>query len=71
MHSGKNLGLAVKERMEASGLSLQRLARKAGITRVTLRAIVNGKTQNPGVLTLTRIARALDTTVGHLLGEVE
>lgn len=47
------------------------VADAAGLGPTSVRDIVTGKTISPTVLTLERIAKALDVTLGELLGVVE
>jgi SOS-response transcriptional repressor LexA len=51
------------------GLTQSRLAELAGIPNETLNRIARGRTKNPGVLTLSKIANALGGTVGWFLEE--
>ena len=58
----------VKRYRKAIGLSQEKLAQKAGITYSTLTKIEAGYNTNPKVLSLARIAKALDVTVTDLPG---
>ncbi len=49
-------------------LSLSKLAEESGISKSLLHRIENQETANPELETLRKIARALNTTVGDLLG---
>lgn len=46
------------------------LARAAKLDQGTISKILNGRTANPGIDALQKIARALDLTVSELIGEV-
>ena len=58
----------VKRYRKTKGLSQEKLAQEAGITYSTLTKIEAGYNTNPKVLSLARIAKALDVTVTDLLG---
>ncbi len=62
------VGLIVKKKREAKGLSQNQLAKKAGISQASLNAL-ESKTNNPSVETVFLLASALDCTVAELLGE--
>ena len=63
------VGQIVKKKRELSGLSQNKLAKKAGISQASLNAL-ESKTNNPSVETLYLLAAALDCSVCELLGEV-
>lgn len=65
MDIGTRLGEVIRKR----GLVQARVADMAGVPKETLNRIVKGATKDPRVMTLTKIAMALDLTVGWLLGE--
>ena len=52
------------------GLTIQKLADKAGITYATLWNIENEESQ-PKADTLVKIAKALNVSIGELIGEVK
>ncbi len=62
----KKLGRKIKELRKARDLSQQELARRAGIGRVTLSRLENGK-QSPRFQTVTAIAGTLDITLQKLI----
>ena len=62
------LGDNLKRFRKAKGLSQEKLAQKAGVTYSTLSKIEAGYNTNPKVLSLIRLAKALDVTVTDLLG---
>ena len=64
-------GRRIAELRARQGLSQAKLARVAGISRQTLRAIEGGTVRRPHDYTLARIASALEVTVAELLGEEE
>ncbi|HYH09062.1 MAG TPA: LexA family transcriptional regulator [Thermoanaerobaculia bacterium] len=63
------IGDRLRDVIEKRGLVQSRVAELAGVPDETLSRIVTGVTKNPGVLTVRKIASALDLTVGWLLGE--
>jgi transcriptional regulator with XRE-family HTH domain len=66
----RTVGARVRARREARGGSLTTLAQRSGAYRGTIWLVEVGRVQ-PGLLTLRRLAAALDCTVGDLLGETE
>lgn len=60
------MGNYVKKRREDLGLTQDELAIKAGLSRQTISSIENGTNRGVTSSTLTKIATALDTTVGAL-----
>lgn len=52
-----------------AGLSLSQLAAASGVPISTIHAIELGESKNPGVLTLSLIAVALDVDLADLLGK--
>lgn len=66
------LGARITELRELRGLSLGALAELAGgIAKSYLAKLERGEVENPGLRTLSGIARALDVTVADLLTPVE
>jgi transcriptional regulator with XRE-family HTH domain len=59
------LGLNVRNKRKALGLSQQHLATKSGLNRTYLSEFERGK-RNPNLLTVWRIARALGTSLAAL-----
>lgn len=53
--------------IEQRGITVNRLATLSGITQSTVENIVHGKTRNPKLKTLHRLACGLDMTVSELL----
>ena len=64
----EELGAVLRERRASQGLSQQALADRAGLSRNFVAQVERGES-SPTVSTLTRLAVALATTVGELLGE--
>lgn len=60
----------IKEYRLKRGMTIEHLARAAGITRTYLSLIENGKADNISTKVLVRIASALDTKVDDLLDSV-
>lgn len=63
-----NVGLIIKKKREAIGISQNQLAKKANIAQASLNAL-ESKVNNPRVYTLYQLADALDCSVSELLGE--
>ena len=63
-HAG--IGARVRQARERRGLTQFELSARADIKLDTLRAIEQGRTTNPGVLTLLRIADELEVTIDFL-----
>ena len=53
--------------IDQRGITVNRLATLSGITQSTVETIVHGKTRNPKLKTLHRLACGLDMTVSELL----
>ena len=64
-----DIATRIRELLDERRLTQTRLAELAGLPNETVSRIVTGTTRNPGVYTLLRIARALDVTLGSLVGE--
>jgi transcriptional regulator with XRE-family HTH domain len=64
----KQIGARIKEARTTAGLSQQAVADAAGINREYLSRVERG-TENVSILTLARIAEALDTPIRNLLCE--
>jgi len=62
------LGAEVRAARRGRNLSLDAVARRAGVSRSMLSAVEHGR-KVPTVLVLDRIATALDTSIARLLGE--
>ena len=52
---------------EERGISINKLSEISGIRQSTLQNIMSGKTKNPELKTLTKIARGLGMTVSEFL----
>jgi transcriptional regulator with XRE-family HTH domain len=61
------IGNSVLSRRTQAGLSQVELAQRVGIDRSFLSGIERGK-RNPTIVTLTRLAAALDTSAAELVG---
>ena len=57
------MNIRLKEIREEKGMTQEQLENKSGISRQTISAIENGKTNNVMSGTLTALADALDTTI--------
>lgn len=63
------MGLKVKQIREAKGLTQTELAKRSGISRQTISAIENGKTEELKIGTVKAIAAALETTIDEIFFE--
>lgn len=63
------VGAAIATARTAAGFSQSSLAAAAGLNRSFLHAVEKG-TSKPTILTLVRIARALNTTVAAMLRDI-
>lgn len=66
----ERIGIRIKKKRESSGLQLNELAQKVGISSSALSQIEKSKSF-PTIVTLKHIAENLSTTVGELIGENE
>ncbi len=63
-----DIGGRVKAAREIKGWSMSRLAQEAGVSKGYLSQLEASPQANPSLDILKRIADALETTVGHLIG---
>jgi len=63
-----NIGPRIVALRVEKNMTLSELARKSEIAKSLLHRIENQEASNPELSTLQKIARALDTTVGDLIG---
>lgn len=68
--SGRTFGDTLKRTRELQKLTQIELARRAGLTAAAISQL-EGNDREPGLRTLTKLAKALETSVGYLLGEEE
>lgn len=66
----KSLATIVEQRRQRLGFSQEELARKAGVSRAYL-SDVERALRNVSIITLVKLATALDTMPSNLLREVE
>ncbi len=64
------MGSRIKKRRESFGLQMKELAKQIGVTSSLISQIESGKAF-PSIVTLKKVADALHTTVGDLIGENE
>lgn len=62
------LGQRIKQARKDAGLTQQDLASKAGISYSTMAKLEQGSIEHPSATTLVKLAKAMGTDVGHLLG---
>ncbi|PZQ01900.1 MAG: transcriptional regulator [Variovorax paradoxus] len=64
------LGAAIRRSRQARGISQEELAHRSAIDRSYMSSIERGG-QNPGIVSIARIAAAMDMTVAELMAEAE
>lgn len=64
------LGAAIRRSRLAQGVSQEELAHRSAIDRAYMSSIERGG-QNPGIMSIVRIARAMDMTMTELMAEAE
>lgn len=64
------MGKRIKKRRESLGLQVKELSKKIGVTSSLISQIERGKAY-PSIVTLKKVAEAMQTTVGDLIGENE
>lgn len=64
------MGKRIKRRRESLGLRIKELSLKIGVTSSLISQIEKGKAY-PSIVTLKKVAEALHTTVGSIIGENE
>ena len=64
------MGKRIKKKRESLGLQIKELSNKIGVTSSLISQIERGKAF-PSIVTLKKVAEALQTTVGELIGENE
>ena len=68
MSTSQNLANNIKKLREAKGLSQEKLARLADVANNTLIKMESGENQNPTLVTLKKVAKALSVSVDDLIG---
>ena len=68
MSNNQNLSNNIKKLREAKGLSQEKLARLADVANNTLIKMESGENQNPTLVTLKKVAKALAVSVDDLIG---
>ena len=56
---------------EAKGLAINALANIAGIPPMTVYSILNGESQNPGIVTIKKLCDGLEVTLGEFFSTPE
>lgn len=64
------LGAAIRRCRRAQGISQEELAHRSAIDRSYMSSIERGG-QNPGILSVLRVAHAMDLTMTELMAEAE
>lgn len=66
----EQMGTRIKKKREGLGIQIKELSEQIGVTSSLISQIENGKAF-PSIVTLKKVADALHTTVGELIGENE
>lgn len=66
----RQFGTTIRSRREAAGLTQEKLAELSGLHRTYISLLERGL-RMPSILVVQQLARALQTTMASLLGEVE
>jgi transcriptional regulator with XRE-family HTH domain len=64
------LGAAIRDAKRSRGISQEELAHRAAIDRSYMSSIERG-VQNPGILSIVRIARAMEMTLTELAAQAQ
>ena len=64
-----NLTKALEEGLAKTGWSKNELSRRAGVSESSVKNILSGKSEHPRIITVSKIAAALEKTVGEFIGE--
>lgn len=62
-----NIAQKIIDARQKSNISVYELSKISGITQVHIHQIEKGITKNPGVVTLYKLAKALNTTIEELI----
>lgn len=65
------IGENIKSFTKNEGITLYRLAKKAGISNSYLSDLINGKQNNPSIDILKKISEALNVSIDELIKEKE
>lgn len=63
MNTKKALAIRIQEMISKKDLSVNALARKAGIPPTTIYSMLNQKSQNPGIVSIKKICDGLDISI--------
>jgi transcriptional regulator with XRE-family HTH domain len=66
----ETIGKRIEERLKARGMNKAELARATGLSESSISRIVSGARPDPGINTISVIARALDYSVDTLCGRL-
>ena len=66
MEPEERLMLRITELCELRNISLYELSLRSGVPKSTLLSIAEGKSRNPGIRTISRLADGLDVTLREL-----
>ena len=66
-----DIGLSIRRLREGQKLTREALARVSDVPTTTITKIEHGKTDNPGIQTIEKIAQGLGVSIADLLSDVE
>lgn len=68
MNTSRLLANRIQQAMDERGMTQADLARKSGLSTALVAQIVTGKTKDPRLLSVIKIAQALDVSLDYLAG---
>ena len=71
MDTRQTVALRFMRLCEEQNISINALANSAGVPRSTLKNILYGRSQNPGIVTLKKLCDGLDITPGEFFSTPE
>ncbi len=71
MNTRKAVALRFVKLCEARGWTINHLASASGVSPSTLKSILYGNSQNPGIVTIKKLCDGLDITLGQFFSAPE
>lgn len=63
-----DVSIGLRKMMKSHKLTISKLSDQSNIPEDTIKSIRSGKTKNPGIQTIIRLADALDCSIDELIG---
>lgn len=63
-----DVSIGLRKMMKSRKLTISKLSDQSNIPEDTIKSIRSGKTKNPGIQTIIRLADALDCSIDELIG---